>query len=115
MRDRELLADDGVILISANINPRTKTIIIGPEIVTKGFSFVVNNEEIINKIKQTFYLVSSKYLISKFINWSEFKTALKNEISHLIYKEMKRSPIIIPVLISTDIDALKKTVPQKTE
>ena len=115
MRDRELLADDGVILISANINPRTKTIIIGPEIVTKGFSFVVNNEEIINKIKQTFYLVSSKYLISKFINWSEFKTALKNEISHLIYKEMKRSPIIIPVLISTDIDALKKNVAVKSE
>jgi ribonuclease J len=110
MRDRELLADDGVILVSANINPRTKTIIIGPEIVTKGFSFSVNNDEITNKIKQTFYLVSSKYLISKFINWSEFKTALKNEISHLIYKEMKRSPIIIPVLISTDIDALKKTI-----
>ncbi len=117
MRDRELLADDGVILVSANINPRTKTIIIGPEIVTKGFSFSVNNDEITNMIKQTFYLVSSKYLISKFINWSEFKTALKNEISHLIYKEMKRSPIIIPVLISTDIDALKKNIPtqNKTE
>ena len=109
MRDRELLADDGVILVSANINPRTKTIIIGPEIVTKGFSYTTD-DDINNKIKQTFYLVSSKYLISKFINWSEFKTALKNEISHLIYKEMKRSPIIIPVLISTDIDALKKNI-----
>ena len=112
MRDRELLASDGVILISANINPRTKTIIVGPEVVTKGFTYTNTNEDLINKVKQTFFLVSSKFLISKFINWSEFKNTLKNEVSHLIYKEIKRSPIIIPVLISTDIDAIKKSQAQ---
>ena len=108
MRDRELLADDGVILITANINPRTKTVILGPEVVTRGFTFVKDNEEMINKIKQVFFLVSSKHLANKFINWSEYKTALKNEVSHYIYKEIKRSPIIIPVLISTDLEAMKK-------
>ena len=108
MRDRELLADDGVILITANINPRTKTVILGPEVVTRGFTFVKDNEEMINKIKQVFFLVSSKHLANKFINWSEYKTALKNEVSHYIYKEIKRSPIIIPVLISTDLEAIKK-------
>ncbi|MBQ3253810.1 MAG: ribonuclease J [Acholeplasmatales bacterium] len=108
MRDRELLAKDGVILITANINPRTKTVILGPEIVTKGFIFTKDNDEILNKIKETFYLVSIKFLSSKFINWSEYKTTLKNEISHYIYKEIKRSPIIIPVLISTDLENVKK-------
>ena len=108
MRDRELLADDGVILITANINPRTKTVILGPEVVTRGFTFVKDNEEMINQIKQVFFLVSSKHLSNKFINWSEYKTALKNEVSHYIYKEIKRSPIIIPVLISTDLENMKK-------
>ncbi|MGM9970576.1 MAG: ribonuclease J, partial [Anaeroplasma sp.] len=108
MRDRELLANDGVILITANINPRTKTVILGPEVVTKGFTFMKDNDETINKIKEIFYLVSVKFLASKFINWSEYKTALKNEISHYIYKEIKRSPIIIPVLISTDLENMKK-------
>ena len=107
MRDRELLAEDGLILITANINPRTKTIILGPEIVTKGVSFINGEENVINKLKQIFFLTSSKFLTSKFINWSEYKTGIKNEISHYIYKEMKRSPIIIPVLISTDIDSIK--------
>ena len=108
MRDRELLASDGLVLIAANINPRTKTIICGPEVLTKGFTITNDQEEIINKIKQTFYLVSSKYLITKFIKWADFKMGLKNEISYLIYKEIKRNPIIIPVLISTDLDGIKK-------
>ena len=108
MRDRELLADDGVILISANINPRTKTIIVGPEIVSRGFAFERENEDLLIKIKELFMLVSSKCLATKFINWSEYKTAIKNEISHYIYKNTKRNPIVIPVLISTDLDQIKK-------
>lgn len=107
MRDRELLAEDGVILIVANINPRTKTVILGPEIITKGFIYAKENEEIINKMKEIFFIVSETFLQSKFINWSEYKTSLKNELSHYLYKEIKRNPIIIPVLISTDTSLFK--------
>ena len=107
MRDRELLAEDGLILITANINPRTKTILVGPEIVTKGFSYN-DDSTLIHEIKNLFMLVASKFLTSKFINWSEFKTNIKNEISHYIYKETKRNPIIISVLISTDLDLIKR-------
>ena len=44
----------------------------------------------------------------KFINWSEYKNTLKTELSHAIFKKSKRSPIIIPVLISTDLEDVKK-------
>ena len=108
MRDRELLADDGVLLISANVNPKTKTVVIGPEIVSRGFIFTKENEDFIAKIRDVFNEVSEKFLQTKFINWAEYKTNIKNEISHYIYKETKRSPIIIPVLISTDLENLKK-------
>lgn len=110
MRDRELLADDGVILICANVNPKTKDIIVGPEVITKGFSYLKENEEIVVEIKKTFKEASTKYLLTKFINWSEFKLALRTEISHVVYKMTKRNPIIIPVLISTDLDILKPAV-----
>ena len=116
MRDRELLAEDGVILISANINPRTKTIMVGPEVVTKGFTYnSPDGSDIIIKIKELFMLVASKFLTTKFINWSEFKLNIKNEISHFIYKDSKRNPIIIPVLISTDLDAAKKNALKQEE
>ncbi len=109
MRDRELLAEDGVVLISANINPRTKTILVGPEIVTKGFIYTKENDDILERIREIFFMVSNKFLTSKFINWSDYKTSLKNEISHYIYKDTKRNPIIIPVLISTDMEIMKKS------
>ncbi len=109
MRDRELLAKDGLILITANINPRTKTVVLGPEIVTRGFVFNKENEDVNDNMKAIFAEVSKGFLASKFINWSEYKIAIKNEISHYIYKEVKRSPIIIPVLISTDTEAINAT------
>ncbi len=115
MRDRELLADDGVILITANVNPRTKEIIVGPEIITKGFTYQKENEEFITEIKNVFNEVSAKNLQTKFINWSDFKLAIKNEISHYVYKALKRNPIIIPVLISTDIEFLKAKTDEASE
>lgn len=108
MKDRELLAEDGVIIIAANINPRTKRIIVGPEVVTKGFIYDNDPFKIIEKIKQSFYIISEKFLTQKFINWSEYKSAIKGDISTLIYKTIKRNPIIIPVLISTDLEVSKK-------
>ncbi len=107
MRDRELLAQDGVLLISANVNPRNKRVINGPEVVSKGFQSIKENDEIMQEINRIFTLVSEKHLLTKFINWSEYKLDLKNEISRAIYKLSKRNPIIIPVLISTDVDLLK--------
>ena len=106
MRDRELLAKDGLILITANINPRTKQVVLGPEIITKGFVFSKENEDIDKNMKDIFNNVSKQFLDTKFINWSDYKLNIKNELSHYIYKEIKRSPIIIPVLISTDTELI---------
>ncbi len=108
MRDRELLAKDGVLMICANINPKTKALVAGPEIVSKGFAYINENQELKDEILDIFKKVSIKFLVNKFINWSEYKNALKTELSHSIFKKSKRSPIIIPVLISTDIDDVKK-------
>ena len=108
MRDRELLAKDGVLMICANINPKTKAVVAGPEIVAKGFAYINENEELKNEILDIFKKVSIKFLVNKFINWSEYKNTLKTELSHAIFKKSKRSPIIIPVLISTDLDEARK-------
>ena len=108
MRDRELLAKDGLLMICVNINPKTKAVVAGPEIVARGFAYINENEELKNEILDIFKKVSIKFLVNKFINWSEYKNTLKTELSHAIFKKSKRSPIIIPVLISTDLDDVKK-------
>ena len=51
--------------------------------------------------------MADKYLHERFVNWSDFKNDLKNDLSRLVYKTSKANPIIIPVLISTDPDYKK--------
>ena len=75
--------------------------------VMNGYIPTTSEEQIdigLENIKQTFIDTANGYLQEKFINWSEFKTELRGTIASLIYKETRRSPIIIPVLISTDYE-----------
>ena len=103
MRDRELLAEDGVVMIVANINPRIKKVVSGPELVCKGFNFQAPDVDLKEEFRQIFIKVSLKYMVNRFINWVDYKMDLKNEVGRLLYKYTRRNPIIIPVLISTDL------------
>ncbi len=108
MRDRELLGEDGVLLVVSNINPRTKKVLTQLEIISKGFTYLKENESFRDEIVKVFNKVSEKHLSEKFVNWSEYKNDLKNDLSRLVYKTSKANPIIIPVLISTDPDNIKQ-------
>ena len=101
LRDREMLAENGVLMIVANINAKTRNVLSGPKFVSKGFYYdeedEVNMTEIFNKIKD-------KIFAGRFINWVEFKNEIKTEINKYVYKKTKTNPIIIPVMISTEPD-----------
>lgn len=103
MRDRELLAEDGALLVVAHICPKTKKILGDVKIVTKGFVYVQESEDLLNDVKELFLSVSQKHLKGKYINWNEFKRDVRNEINRFIYQSTKRRPITIPVMISTEI------------
>ncbi|MGI6782156.1 MAG: ribonuclease J [Acholeplasmataceae bacterium] len=104
LRDRELLAEDGVVMIIANVNPKTRQIINDDiEIVTKGFSYYHESENILDKLKEIFLEVSNKELIAKYVDWNNYKRNFRNEASKYIYQKTRRNPIIIPVIISTEL------------
>ncbi|MGL4949902.1 MAG: ribonuclease J [Anaeroplasmataceae bacterium] len=101
MRDRQLLAEDGVMMIVANINPKQKKVVSGPEIVTKGY--VLNQEkDFTEDFIRMFTDVTNKHFQTKFINWNDYKNDVKSDFQRFIFKKLKRNPVIIPVLISTD-------------
>ena len=102
LRDRELLAEDGALIIVAHVNPRTKNILGDVEIITKGFVYVKESEEILGSIKQEFLKVSEKHLSGKYINWNDYKKDVRNHLSRFIYQQTRRNPITIPVIISTE-------------
>jgi len=103
MRDREMLSQDGVLLIIANVDSRDKKVISTPEVVSRGFVFMKENEELIKGITDLFYLVSANELSGKYVNWRTYKKNVTDQLSRYLYKETKRQPIIIPVLIDTQL------------
>ncbi len=101
LRDRELLSQDGVLLVIANIDARKKKVITKVEIVSRGFIYMKENEELIKEVEDIFYKVSEKILKNKYVDWKAFREMLKDDISKHLYRITKRRPIIIPVLIDT--------------
>ncbi len=99
IRDRELLAENGLLMVLSNINAKTRKVLSGPEFVSKGFYF---DDEDKAKMTEIFNRVKDKMFSGRFINWVEFKNEVKNEISKYVYKKTKTNPIIIPVIISTE-------------
>lgn len=102
MRDRELLAADGVLLVVANVDPKLKSILGNVEVITKGFVYTTEEDILVPKIKEIFYQVSEKHLKGKYVNWNEYKLEVRDEVSKFLYNETKRRPITIPVIISTE-------------
>ncbi len=101
LRDREMLSTDGVLLIIANIDARNRKVVSVPEIVSRGFVYMKENEELIEQVHEIFNEVTKKIFTNKYIDWRVYKEAVKDGISKLLYKSTKRRPIIIPVLIDT--------------
>lgn len=99
IKDREILAESGVLMIVSNVNAKARKVLSGPEFVAKGFYF---DEEDSIKMTEIFDKVKEKMFASKFINWVEFKNEVKSEISKYVYKKTKNNPMIIPVIISTE-------------
>lgn len=103
LRDRELLSEDGVLLIIANVDARQKKIVSVPEVVSRGFVYMKENEDLIGEVEKIFFKVSEKILVGKYIDWRIYNKALKDEISKFLYQETNRRPIVIPVIIDTQI------------
>ena len=102
IHDREQLSKDGILLIIANLNPKSKNILAGPEVASRGFISLKDNYEIYEGIIDAFNKVSENMLASRFVNWNDYKKEIKDAISRFLYKELQRSPVIIPIIIATE-------------
>jgi ribonuclease J len=98
MRDRHRLAEDGMVVVILPFSSDTKGLISDPEIVTRGFIYVKEAEEMMDELKR----VAIESVIScenqNIRDWSSIKNRVKNNISGYLYKTTRRSPMILPVI-----------------
>lgn len=99
LNDRKHLSADGIIIIVATIDAETGNVICGPDIVSRGFVYVRESEELINSARDLACRVITKTYNSRYHDWNTVKNNLRDEISHMMYEKTKRSPMILPIIM----------------
>jgi ribonuclease J len=110
LKERELLSEDGFLLIIANIDARERVMFNQPEIVSRGFMYMRDNEEVINKIEEIYSNITKKQFANRYIDWRIYKDSIRDEVQRYLYKETKRKPVVIPVIIDTQSDKICKVI-----
>jgi ribonuclease J len=99
LRDRKHLSQDGMIVVVVTLNAEDGSITAGPDIVSRGFIYVRENEELMDQLKKVALDTLENCRAQKITDWTTIKATLKESISDLLYKSTKRSPMILPIIM----------------
>ena len=98
LRDRKHLSQDGLIVVVVTLERATGRVLAGPDIISRGFIYVKEAEDLIEKLRRLCADSVQRCLDGKIRDWSTIKTTLKNDVSDYLYRATKRSPMILPVI-----------------
>ena len=100
LRDRRHLAQDGLMVVVVSISAESRKILSGPDIITRGFVYVRENEELMEQARA----VAKESLTACLgqggqLDWSNLKAKLRDDLREFLYQRTKRSPMILPVVM----------------
>ena len=102
LRDRQNLAENGIIIVVLTLEKYTNQILAGPDIVTRGFVYVRESENLIENAKEVVTEALLDCLESKNVDWGKIKMVVKDSLGEYLWKTMKRSPMILPIIIEVE-------------
>ena len=98
LKDRELLSENGVVIVSVTIDRETKNIIAGPEILTRGFIYVKDNIDLIKEAEKISIDVINQNTTEKFVDFNKVKLGIRDKLGKYLYQETECKPMILVVL-----------------
>ena len=98
LKDRELLSDNGIVVICATLDKRTKEILAYPEVLTKGFIYVKENTDLIEEMKRISIEVINENTSDNYVEYNKIKMSIRERLSHYLYEETECKPMIITVI-----------------
>ena len=99
LRDRKHLAEDGLIVAVATIDRDTGMILSGPDVVSRGFVYVRESEELLGEAKKLLSQTLQDCLDRNIKDWNSIKTKMKDNLSNYIFEKTKRTPMILPIIM----------------
>ncbi len=101
LRDRKHLAQDGLIIVVIGIERSSNEIVAGPDIVSRGFVYVRESEELIVEAKHILTDTLNRCSYAELKEWNTLKGKMRDALSDYIYQKTKRSPMILPIIMET--------------
>lgn len=98
IKDREMLGENGIMLISATLDKQTKKVLVGPEVTTRGFIYVKDSLEMIEEIKRMSLDIIEKNTTPNYVDYNQIKNEIREELSKYFYHETECKPMIIAVI-----------------
>ena len=98
IKDREMLSENGIVLISATVSRQDKVLLVGPEVTTRGFIYIKDSGEIIAEIKKICAAIIERNISPNYVDYNKIKTEIRDELSKYLYEETECKPMIIAVV-----------------
>ena len=98
IKDREMLSENGIVLISATVDKHDKVLLVGPEVTTRGFIYVKDSQDMIKEIKNICEEIINRNITPTHVDFNQIKVEIREKISDYLYQETECKPMIIAVV-----------------
>lgn len=99
LRDRQRLAEDGIVTVVLALEKYTNQLLSGPDIVSRGFVYVRESEDLMEECRQVAEDAVYKCLDKKISEWSKIKNTIRDDLSEFLWKRTKRSPMLLVIIM----------------
>ena len=99
LRDRQHLAEEGIIIVVLTLQAGSGQVLAGPDIVSRGFVYVRGSESLMDEAKQVLYDTMEQMMDKNITDWTRIKMEIKESLGEFVWKETKRRPMIIPIIM----------------
>lgn len=103
LRDRQHLAEDGIIIVVLTLERRTNRLLAGPDIVSRGFVYVRESEQLMEDARKAVSDALDKCLGGRHTDWNKIKLVIRDAMNDYIWKKTKRKPMVIPIIMDVDV------------
>ena len=99
LRDRQHLAEDGIMIVVLALDEYSNTLISGPDIVSRGFVYVKESDELMEEARELMTGVIENCLDRGISDWGKIKNSIKDALGDFVWKKTKRRPMILPIIL----------------
>lgn len=99
LRDRKHLAEDGIVVVVLTVDKVSGAVVAGPDVVSRGFIYIRESEELMAKMKHQMDLVMQRCENEHIRDWATIKNHIRRSLDNVMYSETKRKPVVLPIIM----------------